>query len=128
MAQVLQFVVFLEKIERIAMTFQDSVMTCLSKYAIFSGRASLSEFWWFFLFQILVSMVLNAVMSYPVPDLVMCLLFCPSLAAGSRRLHDIGMSGWWQLLLITGIGFFVLLYFWAQSTKEDAAHIYNDRA
>lgn len=70
------------------MTFQDSVMTCLSKYAVFSGRASLSEFWWFFLFQILVSLVLTALVRSPIPDLAMCLLFCPSIAVGARRLHD----------------------------------------
>lgn len=71
-------------------------------------------------------MLLQAFFPYPLPDLVMCLLVCPSLAVGARRLHDTGMSGWWQLLLITGLGFFVLLFLWAQGTKEHAAHIYND--
>ena len=35
------------------MDLQTSIKTCFNKYAIFSGRASRSEFWWFFLFGIL---------------------------------------------------------------------------
>jgi uncharacterized membrane protein YhaH (DUF805 family) len=112
--------------EAIAMTFKNAIQTCFSKYAIFSGRASLSEFWWFFLFQILVAFALSIIFPSPIPDLVMCLLFCPGLAVGTRRLHDIGMTGWWQLLLLTGLGFFLLVFFWAQDTKEEDAYTYNE--
>lgn len=108
------------------MTFQDSVQTCFAKYAVFSGRAQMSEFWWFFLFQILLGMAMNAILPYPIPDVVMCLLACPSLAVGARRLHDTGMSGWWQLLLLTGIGFFVLLFLWARQTDDAAARGYGE--
>ena len=41
------------------MGFQEAVRTCLSKYADFNGRASRAEFWWFFLFTVLVSLVLT---------------------------------------------------------------------
>ena len=34
------------------MTFQDSIKTCLTKYADFSDRAVRSEYWWFFLFTL----------------------------------------------------------------------------
>ena len=38
----------------------------------------------------------------------------PSLAVGTRRLHDTGRSGWWQLLfLIPLVGLIVLLYWFA---------------
>jgi uncharacterized membrane protein YhaH (DUF805 family) len=30
------------------------------------------------------------------------LMFIPMLAAGSRRLHDMGQSGWWQVLMVVG--------------------------
>ncbi|MBX3655621.1 MAG: DUF805 domain-containing protein [Ramlibacter sp.] len=100
------------------MNFGQSISTCLSKYAIFSGRASRPEYWWFFLFQVLVS-VAAGMISDKLSGLVSLGLLLPSLAVGARRLHDIGRSGWWQLLLLTGIGFFVLLYFWVQPPKGE---------
>ena len=46
-------------------------------------------------------------------------LFVPSIALGARRLHDIGKSGWWQLLwLIPVIGWIVIIVFWAQETTS----------
>ena len=36
----------------VTMTFQDSIKTCLTKYADFSDRAVRSEYWWFFLFTL----------------------------------------------------------------------------
>ena len=108
------------------MTFTDSIKTCLSKYATFSGRAELSEFWWFFLFQIFTGIVLSLTLPESIANIVMLFLFLPSLAVGTRRLHDSGMSGWWQLLLLTGIGVFVLVFFWAQDTNHSKAHLYNE--
>ncbi|HAL37550.1 MAG TPA: DUF805 domain-containing protein, partial [Polaromonas sp.] len=43
------------------MNFGQAISTCLSKYATFSGRASRPEFWWFFLFQLLVSVAASIV-------------------------------------------------------------------
>ena len=40
------------------MGFGEAVKTCFSKYFQFSGRAARSEYWWFFLFVIVVSLVL----------------------------------------------------------------------
>ena len=37
------------------MTFQEAVVSCLSKYADFSGRARRSEYWWFSLFSLVVT-------------------------------------------------------------------------
>ena len=45
-------------------------------------------------------------------------LLLPALAVGARRLHDIGRSGWWQLLSLTGIGSLVLIYWWVQPSGE----------
>ena len=45
-------------------------------------------------------------------------LLLPALAVGARRLHDIGRSGWWQLLSLTGIGTLVLIYWWVQPSGE----------
>jgi uncharacterized membrane protein YhaH (DUF805 family) len=43
----------------------------------------------------------------------MLAVIIPSLAVGARRLHDIGKSGWWQLIslipIIGGIWLIVLM-------------------
>ena len=99
------------------MNFGQAISTCLGKYATFSGRASRSEFWWFFLFQVLL-LVAVSMISDKLSGLVSLGLLLPSLAVGARRLHDIGRSGWWQLLMFTGIGYLVLLYWWVQPTPD----------
>ena len=45
-------------------------------------------------------------------------LLLPALAVGTRRLHDIGKSGWWQLIMLTVIGLLVLIYWWVQPAVE----------
>ena len=102
------------------MNFGQAISTCLSNYATFTGRAARSEFWWFFLFQILATMAAG-MLGEKLSGLVGIALLLPSLAVGARRLHDIGKSGWWQLLMITGIGFLVLIYWWVQPTDADGS-------
>jgi uncharacterized membrane protein YhaH (DUF805 family) len=103
------------------MTFQESIRVCFTKYADFTGRASRSEYWWFFLFIVLVS--LGASMISNVLSAVFSLAtLLPSIAAATRRLHDTHRSGWWQLIcLVPVIGWIVLIVFLAQEGKgEDA--------
>lgn len=99
------------------MDFAQAIKSCLSQYAGFTGRASRSEFWWFFLFQIVV-VVVTGFVSQLVSSVVSLALLLPALAVGARRLHDIGRSGWWQLLSLTGIGFLVLIFWWVQPSGE----------
>jgi len=104
------------------MDFQTSVKTCFQKYATFSGRASRPEYWWFVLFLVLGNIAAAFVdyAAFPMTDGepgIVGLLFglatlLPSLAAGARRLHDTGRTGWWLLIsIIPLIGFLVLLWF-----------------
>lgn len=99
------------------MEFGQAISSCFSKYATFSGRASRSEFWWFFLFQVLVSLAVSMV-GETYSGLVSLALLLPALAVGARRLHDIGRSGWWQLLMLTGIGLLLLIYWWVQPSGD----------
>lgn len=103
------------------MSFADAIRTCLSKYADFTGRARRSEYWYFFLFEILVSIaaaIIDAILGTRntaggggVVGLIASLaLFLPGLAVTIRRLHDVGRSGWWWLIwLIPIVGWIVML-------------------
>lgn len=100
------------------MTFVDAVKSCFTKYVGFEGRATRSEYWWWVLFIFLVSIVLGMLRLGMVGNLFSLATLLPSIAVGARRLHDIGKSGWWQLLgLIPLLGWLVLLY-WAVQPSE----------
>lgn len=121
------------------MGFAESVRTCFGKFADFQGRASRSEFWWFFLFSVLVSLgltiplyvlmaiaaavgdngagaglaaVISIIWSIVVVIITIVLLI-PLLAVGARRLHDYGQSAWFLLLYFVPCGNLVLIVLWA---------------
>ena len=96
--------------------FLQAIKSCLNQYAMFSGRASRSEYWWFFLFQVL-ALIVTSMLGDTAYSIVALLLLLPALAVGARRLHDIGRSGWWQLLMLSGIGYLLLLYWWVQPSE-----------
>jgi uncharacterized membrane protein YhaH (DUF805 family) len=109
------------------MDFMTSVRTCLAeKYAEFNGRASRPEFWWFVLFCFIVNIVAGAVFRGWISSLISLALFVPEIAVGSRRLHDIGKTGWLQLLwLVPIIGWAILIY-WAAQPGQAGANQYGD--
>ncbi|WP_332848657.1 DUF805 domain-containing protein [Massilia sp. S19_KUP03_FR1] len=101
------------------MTVTDSISTCFKKYATFDGTASVSEFWWFFLFQVIVSL-LARMLGSNLNLLVSLAIMLPAIAVGCRRLHDTDRSGWLQLLwFIPVIGWIVLVVFWVQDGKAN---------
>lgn len=83
------------------MNFTDAIKVCFSKYVDFNGRASRSEYWWFFLFCFLCSIVLGVV-SETLSTIFSLATLLPTFAVGARRLHDINKSGWLQLIWILG--------------------------
>lgn len=102
------------------MNFQDAIKTCLQKYADFKGTAQRPEFWWFVLFTFIASGILNQI--HPIAGSIFSLAtFLPSIAVATRRLHDLGKSGWWQLIALTVIGIFVLVYWYSQEGKAQEA-------
>lgn len=101
------------------MTFATSIATCFAKYFDFEGRASRPEYWWFYLFTVLVGW--GAILVDPlglVQMLVALATLFPSIAAGSRRLHDTDRSGWWQLIGLTIIGIIPLVVWLASEGSE----------
>ena len=87
-----------------------SIETCYKKYAVFTGVASRSEYWWFAIYSSILQvgmmfyLMLNSARegsAWAVGPLIILALFfstmIPLIAVECRRLHDIGISGWWQL-------------------------------
>lgn len=86
-------------------TFGEAVSRFFHKYTVFTGRASRSEFWWFILFNFLVSIVLSiigAIVGHGFTSWLSGIwdlaIVVPFIALGIRRLHDSNKSGWWILL------------------------------
>ena len=103
------------------MPFQQSIRTCLNKFTDFNGCASRSEFWWFVLFVGSVEMALSYV-SGILSNLFLLTMCLPLLAAGIRRFHDIGRTGWWMMFVVVPFaGIFLLMFLWAFPTKVVSA-------
>lgn len=94
--------------------YKDIVMR---KYALFTGRATRSEFWYFVLVNLIISIIVGVFGKF-LQSLYSLIVLVPSLAVAVRRLHDIGKSGWWLLLvLIPIIGWIILIVFYATDTE-----------
>ena len=116
------------------MTFFEAIKFNFVHYADFKGRAPRSQYWWWALFILITSSILNVIDSAAgwdiinVPDfngqevptqiygggvlssIWFLALLIPNIAVGVRRLHDTGKSGWWILLhLVCCIGTIILL-------------------
>jgi uncharacterized membrane protein YhaH (DUF805 family) len=101
------------------MGFQDAVATCFRQYAVFEGRARRSEYWWFFLFNVLMqgaTGLLDAALfgggTGVVNGLYTLAVLLPGLGVAVRRLHDTGRSGWWLLVSLVPLLGFILLLIW----------------
>ena len=106
-------------------------LEALKKYAKFDGRSQRSEYWFFVLFYILGYLILSfidGVLGTHSIEAGIGLLsgifalghLVPSIAVSVRRLHDIGKSGWWYLLVLLPIvGPIVLLVFFVMDSKPD---------
>ena len=76
----------------------------LKQYADFNGRARRKEFWMFYLFNIIISIALGIVdgalgmEQFGIGTVYSLAVFLPTIAAGVRRIHDAGKSGWFYLV------------------------------
>lgn len=113
------------------MTMFNAVKTCFSKYVKFEGKASRSEYWYFWLFSFCIEtipIILAFIIDKDVISLSLlavsflyCIVsFLPMLSAAIRRLHDVGKSGaYFFVSFIPFVGGLILLYFLCQKGNEN---------
>ncbi len=103
-------------------------LEALRKYAVFNGRAQRAEYWYFYLFNILISIGLALIVGLTgrvaytdqsvLANLYTLAVLLPSIAVAVRRLHDTGRTGWWLFIaFIPLIGAIVLLVFTVQDSQ-----------
>jgi len=115
------------------------------KYAQFNGRADRKEFWYFFLFYIVVYTLLaivdgiafggnvsmaqdgfSASSSGPLQAIFALGSFIPMLAVTFRRLHDINKTAWWILLGLIPLVGTIILIIWYARKGDPAPNTYGD--
>lgn len=129
------------------MGFLESVNSVFAGYFRFSGRASRPEYWWFFLFEFLAIIALGAVDVWMVVKVVeaasgnefallntspfdfmlfyyFIVTFLPRTAVTMRRLHDVGLSGFFYLFYFVPVigGLIVFVLTLLPSESDDNIH------
>lgn len=107
----------------------DYFIDALKKYADFNGRARRKEYWMF----VLIYMVINVIFALLGMDIISIIvglaLLIPSISIGTRRLHDTGRSGWWQLIyFIPLIGLIVMIVFLVQDSHDTNEYGINPKS
>ena len=107
--------------------FGEAVRNFFTQYAVFSGRATRSEYWYVVLFEIIVSLAISVIgglisdqMASVAGAIYSLATLIPTLALAWRRLHDIGRSGGWYFIgLIPLVGTIILLVFFCTDSRPD---------
>jgi len=118
------------------MGFVESIKTCFSKYFVFSGRATRSEYWYFNLFYILGSIIAKGADiaadiapgdSHSIVELIFIFaIISPFLSVAIRRLHDVNRSGWWWLIPLTIIGL-IPYFYWMVKPSDTSTNKYGPK-
>lgn len=105
--------------------FGDAIKICLNKYADFKGRAGRAEFWWWYLFTVIISLgfsfltlITGSVVFSYISYVVSLGLLVPGLAVAWRRLHDIGKAGGWYFIGLIPIVGWIILIIWLAGKGE----------
>ena len=115
------------------MNFVEAIKSGFVNYTEFSGRACRSEYWFFTLFTFIGALctgiadvaIVGDSKLMPLNLIFTLITLLPSVAVSVRRLHDVGKPGWWMLLLLTIVGFGVLIY-WAARAGDQGTNRFGD--
>ena len=113
------------------MTIVEAAQSVIANYANFSGRARRSEYWYFVLLNVIVSVVLGVLAQFL--GIIATLLsgvwslavLVPGLALVWRRLHDIGKSGIWILIALVPLVGEILLLVWFCKDSQPGENQYG---
>ena len=114
-------------------SFAQSWILFFKNYANFSGRSSRSAYWFWILWSVIVTSSIEILRAgigeagivYFI-DFVWSLgILVPTVALAARRLHDVGRSGWWQLIAFTIIGI-IPLFIWNVRVGDSETNKYGD--
>jgi uncharacterized membrane protein YhaH (DUF805 family) len=106
-------------------------LEALKQYAVFSGRSRRKEYWYFVLFNFLISLGVGLVggaagaivgaewLGFAAALLYFLAVLTPAVAVTIRRLHDTGRSGWWMLLGLVPVIGIVVLFFMVQGSEAN---------
>lgn len=118
------------------MGFGEAIKSVFKKYAVFQGRSRRSEYWYFFLMNVIVSTVLNILSSLTdsqgfliflaIVSVVYSLaLIVPAIAVSVRRLHDIGKSGVYYLFFLIPLVGQIMLLVWFATDSMPGDNMYG---
>ena len=98
--------------------FQLALNRCLD----IKGRSRRSEFWSFDLISSLFGIAASICEGHlfgneTLETMLNIVFFIPSVTVSIRRLHDVGKSGWWNLIAFTGIGMLYILFLWVKDSE-----------
>ena len=124
------------------MNFVEAVKSYFINWIDFKSRSSRSEFWWAWIFllvvqnftQVIVDYILGIVFSQNailivtvISILVMQIFICIATASIIvRRLHDVNKSGWWYLIVFTVIGVIPIIFWFCSKGTEGGNRFGND--
>jgi uncharacterized membrane protein YhaH (DUF805 family) len=90
------------------MTIIENYVHVIKNYAVFEGRATRSEYWYFVLANVLISFILGFIEGFTgifpdgknsvLSDIYSLAVLLPSIAVTIRRMHDVDHKGWWMLV------------------------------
>ncbi|GEL08956.1 DUF805 domain-containing protein [Salisediminibacterium halotolerans] len=92
-------------------------LKAFKNFANVQGRAHRKEYWSFFLINVLITVFLAGIETrYGIDNILTTvyglLIFIPMISVSVRRIHDLGRSGWWVVLLfVPFLYLFLMAYF-----------------
>lgn len=119
------------------MTFVESVKSGFINYSNYRGRASRSEFWYWFLFYLLFGwFIMLGVEGYIIltkspglgiaTGLYFLLFLCPNVSVSMRRMHDVSRSAWWLLFGMVPLVGQVYVLLWLIKEGDPGENKYGD--